>query len=212
MSDVRTPGLATVINEARARLMVDLRVSCPGKIVRFDSTTLLADVAPLTLDPVEQEDGSSVSMTLPVVTNVPVQFPGAGGMRITFPVQVGDPCFLLFSDRSLDAWIARGGVTDPPDQRRHHLSDAVALLGVRSTPETWKGFDPTSITIGSETGTPDFVALSTAVTTALTTLHSAISSAVIVPNDGGASFKTTLLAALASWPAPVGSTTVKVNG
>lgn len=50
-----------------------------------------------------------------------------------------------------------------------------------------------------------FVALANLVTSALNALKSAISGAATVPNDGGAAFKTNILAALASWPPSVAS-------
>lgn len=45
-----------------------------------------------------------------------------------------------------------------------------------------------------------FVALANLVTANMNTLKSAITATVVVANDGGASFKSTLLTALASWP------------
>jgi phage baseplate assembly protein V len=60
-------------------------------------------------------------------------------------------------------------------------------------------------------GNTDAVALASKVAAQLTALKSAISGAVVVPMDGGASFKATLLAALASWPASTASTKVKAE-
>src|SRR5678816_1359817 len=58
-------------------------------------------------------------------------------------------------------------------------------------------------------GGAEFVALADKVTTALQTLKDAITNAVVVPNDGGASLKSTILAALAAWPSDVASETLK---
>lgn len=54
------------------------------------------------------------------------------------------------------------------------------------------------------------VVLDTLISQALTTLKQAISTAVIVPSDGGASFKSTLIASLSGWPGTLGSSKVKV--
>ena len=58
-----------------------------------------------------------------------MQFPGAGGYRITFPVAEGDTGLLLFAESSLDKWLVSGGTVDPEDDRRHDLTDAVFLPG-----------------------------------------------------------------------------------
>lgn len=56
-----------------------------------------------------------------------------------------------------------------------------------------------------------FVALANLVAAQLTALKNAINVAVTVPNDGGASFKSTLLTALSAWPASVAATKTKAE-
>ena len=70
-----------------------------------------------------------------MVTGVPVVFPMGAFGGVTFPVQVGDTVLLVCSSSSLDAWLAgNGGEVDPQDDRRHDLSDAIAIPGLRATP------------------------------------------------------------------------------
>lgn len=57
----------------------------------------------------------------------------------------------------------------------------------------------------------DFVALNGLVQSNLNALKTAISAAVVVTGDGGLSFKTTLLAALAGWPTSTAATKVKAT-
>jgi hypothetical protein len=64
--------------------------------------------------------------------------------------------------------------------------------------------------LGAETGA-DFVALASLVEAQFNALKTAISTAVIVPGDGGASLKATLLAALSAWPASTAATKVKAT-
>ncbi len=145
----RSPSLAQVLRTAIERQSRALRVSLPGRIERFDAATQLADVAPLLQEfSIDEEDNDQIE-TLPVVTGVPVQFIGGGGFAETFPVAAGDPCLLVFSDRSLDEWISRGGVVDPVDVRRHDLSDAVALLGARAKPGALSEFDASRAVFGN---------------------------------------------------------------
>jgi hypothetical protein len=54
-----------------------------------------------------------------------------------------------------------------------------------------------------------FLALAALVASNLSALKTAISSTVVVASDGGASFKSTLLTALAAWPSNVAASKVK---
>ena len=122
----------------------------PGRVERFDSANQLADVTPLLQESALDESGNETIESLPVLTNVPVQFVGGGGYAVTFPVAAGDPCWLTFSDRSLDEWIDRGGVVDPIDLRRHDLADPVALLGVRPKAGKLEEFDTSRAVFGNK--------------------------------------------------------------
>jgi phage baseplate assembly protein V len=66
------------------------------------------------------------------------------------------------------------------------------------------------IRLGSD-GASSFVALAGAVETQLTALKNAISAAPVVPGDGGAAFKASLVAALAAWPGSTAATKVKAE-
>jgi hypothetical protein len=147
-----TPTLAQVITRAINARLADVRVALPAHVEAFDPVTQLARVKPLLRESFEAEDGAEVSESLPVISDVPVQFPGAGGFVLTFPVKAGDPCWLVFSDRALDKWIASGAEVDPVDLRRHNLSDAVAMLGVRSKAGALAEFDAVHAWLGSAGG------------------------------------------------------------
>lgn len=153
MSGGASKTLADVVRRALEMHAADLHVSLPGEVVRVDLAKGLVDVKPLVQDS-REIDGVRVLLPFPVITNVPVQFPGAGAFRVTFPVAVGDACTLLFSDRSLDVWLAKGGEVDPIDDRRHALSDAVALLGVRDSAHPWGNVAADALTIGHDAGGP----------------------------------------------------------
>jgi hypothetical protein len=73
-------------------------------------------------------------VNLPPCVDVPLQFPSGGNFVITFPVAAGDECICVFSERCIDFWHANGGVQLPAEYRMHDLSDAFAIVGVRSLP------------------------------------------------------------------------------
>lgn len=79
-------------------------------------------------------NGGEEWVDLPELPDVPLFFPSGGGMIMTFPVAVGDECWVAFSSRCLDAWFQAGGTQPQLDPRMHNLSDAVAFVGIRSQP------------------------------------------------------------------------------
>jgi hypothetical protein len=157
MTSLREPTIAEIIRAALDARCADLRVSLPGEIVKFDPSKQLADVRPLLREGHEDETGVEVVEELPVIPNVPVQMYGAGDLVLTFPVEQGDPCLLVFTDRSLDLWKERGTSVDPVDLRRHNLTDAVAFVGVRAKPAALSGFDTDAAALRHANGKGVFV-------------------------------------------------------
>lgn len=56
----------------------------------------------------------------------------------TFPLKQGDECLLLFSDREIESWFINGNVNQVNYPRMHSLTDAVAIVGLRSLPNMIK--------------------------------------------------------------------------
>lgn len=128
----RTPTLAEVIRSALDARLLDVHTTLPAKVVRYDASRCVVDAAPLVKAPQTDESGVTTYTALPVVTNVPVEFPQGGGFRITFPIAIGDTVRLSFHEASLDRWMNFGGEVDPQDPRRFTLSDASAFPGIRA--------------------------------------------------------------------------------
>jgi hypothetical protein len=132
MTQPFAPTLASVIRRAVEEGAADLHVSLPGRVEKVvDAAKGIVDVKPLVKDLVEV-DGTVQVISVPVVTNVPLMWPGGSLGGITWDVAVGDTGLLVFSDRSLDRWLSLGGEVDPEDPRRHALSDACFVPGLRS--------------------------------------------------------------------------------
>lgn len=232
MSYVRSPSLADVVDHGIQGAVGDVRVCLPGKVTSYDAARQSAHVQPLLRQTYVDEDDQEQSVAFPVVPNVPVIFPGAGGFRITFPLAVGDDVLLIFSDFSLDKYLTNGAVApiDPIALHQHHLTDAIAIPGMHAFNRPWTGAGSPNMTLGMDGGAqvhitktgvnlgeeapPYAVALAEAVEDALTTLKKAIAEAAVTPADGGATLKTNIINALTTplWPPSLGSTTVKVKG
>ena len=126
-----TPVLAEVLREALENRLSDVHTSMPGVVTKYNPKTQEASVRPLLQRAYVNEDGTEGLDELPIVQGVQVLFPRAGKYFFTFPLEVGDPVLLVFSERSLDVWAESSGsvAVDPLDLRMHDLSDAVAIPG-----------------------------------------------------------------------------------
>lgn len=154
----QTPSPETVIKRAIESAMRRVSTAEPGVIEAYDPVTCTADVQPLVLRVVVDENGDRVTRRAPVLSNVPVLHPGGGGGRLTFPVKRGDNCLIIAASVPIDRWNALGGEVDPQTTRHHHVSDAIALVGL--TPSTKASLasatavvlEGTSVCIGAEAG------------------------------------------------------------
>lgn len=144
----RNPTLGQVINRAVKLGAIQLRVSMPGQVVHFDAETNTVDVQPLLPETRHNDDDTYTTYKLPTIYTVPVQFYGDASNAITVPVEEGTECLLVFSDRSLDTWFNTGEVQDPNDLRRHDMSDAVAIIGIRNKQAAWPEVDTSRMAMG----------------------------------------------------------------
>ena len=125
-----TDNLAKVLLQAIKSELFEVHTCLPARIEKYDETTQKANVAPLLKKKYKFEDNPE---DLPVITSVPVQWPSAnaGAAFIHLPLKVGDLGMVVFSERSIDTWLAgEGDSVSPEDPRHHHLSDAIFIPGV----------------------------------------------------------------------------------
>lgn len=118
--------------------------SLPGVVKQFPSVSDLGnqviDVQPTINGLVRnsKNPGNYDSIQMPVLINCPIQFPGGGGVTMTFPIAAGDEGLIVLSARCIDAWWSQGWQPgpgmNPPDLRMHNLSDGFFIPGIRSNP------------------------------------------------------------------------------
>ena len=53
---------------------------------------------------------------------------------ITQPINKGDECLLVFSDRELETWFINGNTNGLKHSRMHDETDCIAIMGIRSIP------------------------------------------------------------------------------
>ena len=90
----------------------------PGPVVSFDAESQTAVIRPA----VKMQSG----VELPALRDVPVFMP------VSFEIQEGDACLVIFADRDIDAWFETGEAEVPPSSRMHSLSDGFAFVGFRT--------------------------------------------------------------------------------
>jgi hypothetical protein len=85
-------------------------------------------------------DGTTEDVEMPLLgSEVPIQFSGGGGFTITHPIKKSDEGIAIFAARALDNWWDKGGIQTQCEQRRHDLSDAMYIPGIRSKPRKLGG-------------------------------------------------------------------------
>ena len=118
-------SLAAILERKIRNVLMDVHVSMPAKITRYDYEKQQADCKPS----IKRRFRDGTSQTLPVIPNVPVVFPRVNNSYVYFPLAVGDNVLLVFSDYSLDNWAFSNQEVDPEDVRAHNITDAFALVG-----------------------------------------------------------------------------------
>ena len=117
-----------------------LHCALPGIVEAFDEAEQTVSVRLAVRERVRDETGEGwADREVPVLRNVPVLLPRAGGWSLLFPIHAGDECLVVFCDRCIDGWWQSGGVQSQAESRSHDYSDAVAVLGPWSQPRRIQG-------------------------------------------------------------------------
>ena len=121
----------------KQNILSSLHCALPGTVVSFDSESQTAVIQPAVKRRAEQRDGFARSVSgrnyrtvpdvpLPLLRDVPVFMP------VSFEVNPGDVCLVIFADCDIDAWFETGEAEVPASDRMHSLSDGFAFVGFRT--------------------------------------------------------------------------------
>jgi hypothetical protein len=123
-----TPSEADVLEQAIRRILLTVHTSMPGIVQTWNASDGTADIQPCFMfKPV-----NFPPQAYPVIPHVPIVFYGPANGWVRFPVTKGDLVELHFQERALANWFASGGLVDPEERRIFHLTDAIAVPGLRS--------------------------------------------------------------------------------
>lgn len=127
--------------------------SIPAIIQDFDPVRQTCSAQPALMMQIRNPEGVTSWQALPLLTDVPVHFPSGGGYTLTFPVQAGDECMVVFSKMCIDAWWQLGGANNVRnDMRQHSLADGIAFVGIKSQPHTIPEISTDSVQLRNDAG------------------------------------------------------------
>ncbi len=141
-------SIITALDGRQSRMWTAL----PGIVNSVDVTSMTVSVQPAIQGIVTSPNGSTAYVNLPLLVDVPICFPGAGGFIITFPIKAGDEVLVVFSSRCMDSWWQSGGVGVPMEVRMHDLSDGFAIPGPKSLPNVVSGISSSNLQIRTDNG------------------------------------------------------------
>jgi len=132
--DERCASMADVMAALKSSVMAELRVAMPGIVQDWDPQQQTVTVR-LAIREKVSSGGISQEVEIPLLVDVPVVMPRAGGYGLYFVPGEGDECLVVFADACIDSWWQSGDVQSQADKRRHDLSDGFAILGCWSQPQ-----------------------------------------------------------------------------
>ena len=130
----------------------NLRVACPGIIQSFDEKEQTVSVQLAIRELISDSEYNKQWSIIPMLVDVPIVVPRAGGYCLTMPIQKGDECLVIFGDMCIDAWWQQGNIQNQLVRRRHSLSDGFAILGIWSQPRVIKNYSKDSCQLRNEEG------------------------------------------------------------
>ena len=125
----------------------------PGVVAAVNLAAQTLSVQPTVQGSVASPNGAKQLVNLPLLVDVPIVWPRAGGFALTFPITAGDEVLVVFASRCIDSWWQSGGVGAPAEARMHDLSDGFAILAPTSQPKKLTGVSSTNVQLRDESGT-----------------------------------------------------------
>ena len=111
----------------KSDVMFNLRCCIPCIVQSYDPEKGTVECQPAIREKIINQNEEIEYRNLPLLLNVPVVFPSNSKYAVTFPLEKGDECLVLFSDLSIDNFWEKGNVQNPIEDRRHDLSDGIAI-------------------------------------------------------------------------------------
>lgn len=124
----------------------------PCIVTKVNSAQMTIEAQPTIQGVTYDQNNVATYVNLPLLGDVPIVFPSAGGLYLTLPLAVGDEVLVIFASRCIDAWWQLGGVQVPLEMRMHDLSDGFAIPGPASQPKVIPNISTTSAQLRTQDG------------------------------------------------------------
>ena len=132
--------------------LANLWTALPAIVTAVDLGAMTLSAQPALRGEMLQPSGEYVKTNLPVLVDVPIVFPSAGGFTLTMPIKAGDEVLIVFASRCIDAWWQSGGIQDQLEFRMHDLSDGFAIPSPHSQPKVIPSISSTNAQLRSDDG------------------------------------------------------------
>lgn len=116
------PDLSQLLIEFEENLLSKFNCCKIGKIIKFYPEDKTADIQILS-----KKEINGTLYDYPLLSKCLII-----GDKITQPVLINDNCIVLFNDFNIDSYFETGTSQQPYNNRKHDLSDGIAILGVNS--------------------------------------------------------------------------------
>lgn len=126
--------------------------SLPGVVTRVDLVKQTVEVQPTIQGVMTDRNNEASNVNMPILADVPIVWPRAGGFALTFPVKVGDEVLVVFASRAIDSWWQSGGIGPQIEARMHDLSDGFAILAPTSQPKKLPNVKASAVQLRNESG------------------------------------------------------------
>ena len=124
---INPPDLDDVLIGLKNEIFADLNCVQIGRIQKVNSNQTVE-----ILLQIKRRIPDNKIADYPLLVDCPYFVLQGGGAYIDMPIKKGDICLVLFNDRNIDIWWSTENVAEPPDRRKHNLSDGFALIGINS--------------------------------------------------------------------------------
>lgn len=145
------PELADLLRYWSKQLKLDLNCHHVGTIQSFDPAYQTATITINYSKTFARSDAvgniSLVTSNYAPLLECPLICLGGGNGCLTFPIQEGDECFVMFNDRDFDNWYSGSNSSAPATTRLHSFSDAIAVVGLRSKSNVIVDYDTDAVAI-----------------------------------------------------------------
>lgn len=138
-----------------------LNTCIPAIVDEFDIATQRVSATPAIQAKYCSPEGEVQYINYPKITNIPLAVTKCPGLSITCPVKPGQPCTLIFSQRSIDNFLLDSTKPMPPFEgpdvttsaiRCMDMTDALCFPGVITNKETISNYNNSAIEIRSADG------------------------------------------------------------